>query len=97
MNRICLSLIGPLMAAAPLVGSSVEAEVLVGIEAVRIAGSFKTEALAAVLHSHKFETMLGRIGFDEKGDVTGYKPWIWWVWKNRQVVPVDPDELPPNG
>jgi hypothetical protein len=29
-------------------------------------------AVAEALHSLQFDTVLGRIGFDEKGDVTGY-------------------------
>jgi hypothetical protein len=25
--------------------------------------------------------VLGRIGFDEKGDITGFEPWQWYVWR----------------
>ena len=27
--------------------------------------------------THEFETVLGRIGFDEKGAVTGYRTFVW--------------------
>jgi branched-chain amino acid transport system substrate-binding protein len=35
----------------------------------------------ASLRSHAFKTVLGEIGFDDKGDVTapGY---VWYVWNN---------------
>ena len=36
------------------------------------------------MHSRKFETVLGKIGFDEKGDVRGFEAWQWFVW---QAVP----------
>jgi hypothetical protein len=31
-------------------------------------------AVSKVLRDQDFDTVLGRIGFDEKGDVTGYEP-----------------------
>lgn len=57
------------------------------------AGKVRTKAVAEALRAHEFETVLGRIGFDEKGDVTGYKPFSWYVWKDGDYVPVDPSEL----
>jgi hypothetical protein len=33
------------------------------------------------MHSRQFDTVLGQIGFDEKGDVTGFDPWQWVVWQ----------------
>jgi branched-chain amino acid transport system substrate-binding protein len=33
------------------------------------------------MHSRQFDTVLGRIGFDAKGDVTGFDPWLWYVWQ----------------
>jgi branched-chain amino acid transport system substrate-binding protein len=59
-------------------------------QAVEEAGTFKTEAVARALRSHEFETILGTIGFDEKGDVTGYETYAWYVWKNGNYTPVDP-------
>jgi branched-chain amino acid transport system substrate-binding protein len=46
-----------------------------------------------VLRTHEFDTVLGRIGFDEKGDVTGYAPFVWYVWKGGQYAPVDQADL----
>ena len=31
------------------------------------------------MHSRQFETVLGRSGIDEKGAVTGFEPWRWYV------------------
>jgi branched-chain amino acid transport system substrate-binding protein len=62
-------------------------------QAVEIAGTFGTQAVAAALRSHQFDTMLGRIGFDAKGDVTGYETFVWYVWKNGKFAPVEPGKL----
>ena len=59
-------------------------------QAVEIAGTFETKAVAYVLHTHEFDTLLGRIGFDAKGDVTGYDTFIWYVWKDGKFAPVEP-------
>jgi ABC-type branched-subunit amino acid transport system substrate-binding protein len=45
--------------------------------AVEHAGIFATEVVALALHSHQFDAALGRIGFDEKGDVVGYGTYVW--------------------
>jgi len=49
--------------------------------AVTAAGSVDTPAVIKELRSGKFETVLGSIGFDAKGDVTapGY---VWYIWSN---------------
>jgi branched-chain amino acid transport system substrate-binding protein len=62
-------------------------------QAVEIAGTFGTQAVAAALRSHQFDTMLGRIGFDQKGDVTGYETFVWYVWKDGKYAPVEPGKL----
>jgi branched-chain amino acid transport system substrate-binding protein len=56
--------------------------------AVKQAGSLELEAITAALRSHEFETVLGRIRFDEKGDVlpAGFE---WFVWTNGEFVPQD--------
>ena len=41
------------------------------------------------LRTNQFDALLGRIGFDEKGDVTGYDPFAWYVWKGGRYVPAD--------
>jgi branched-chain amino acid transport system substrate-binding protein len=50
-------------------------------QAVEKAGTTKTEAVEKVLNTDKFNTVLGDIGFDSKGDVTapGY---VFYVWKD---------------
>ncbi|TVR98778.1 MAG: branched-chain amino acid ABC transporter substrate-binding protein [Rhodospirillales bacterium] len=49
------------------------------VQAVEKAGTTDPEAVAEVLKSEQFETVLGPIGFDEKGDVTapGYVFYVW--------------------
>ena len=65
-------------------------------EAVEISGSFDAEAVAQVLRRHTFDTFLGTLGFDEKGDVTGIEMWSWYRWENGTVVEKAPSELPPS-
>jgi branched-chain amino acid transport system substrate-binding protein len=50
-------------------------------QAVEKAGTIDLDALIGTLRNKQFETVLGRIGFDEKGDVTapGY---VFYAWKN---------------
>ncbi len=50
-------------------------------QAAEKAGSTDTEAMIEALRGNTFETVLGSIGFDEKGDVTapGY---VWYIWHN---------------
>ncbi len=52
-------------------------------QAVEKAGSTDLEKVIASLRSNKFNTVLGSIGFDGKGDVTapGY---VWYIWDKGQ-------------
>jgi len=52
-------------------------------QAVEKAGSLELDAVVKTLHSNEFDTVLGRISFDEKGDVipSGY---VWNVWKDGE-------------
>jgi branched-chain amino acid transport system substrate-binding protein len=59
-------------------------------QAVKKAGSLETDAVAAAFRSGKFDTVLGRIGFDAKGDVTGYDTFVWYVWQEGKYVPLEP-------
>jgi branched-chain amino acid transport system substrate-binding protein len=61
-------------------------------EAVKRAGSVDPATVSQVLHTQKFDTMLGEIGFDKKGDLAGIQAWGWSIWKNGELVPTD--ELP---
>ena len=40
--------------------------------------------------ARRFDTILGMIGFDDKGDVYGYEPFVWYVWQEDNYAPVDP-------
>jgi branched-chain amino acid transport system substrate-binding protein len=62
-------------------------------QAVEMAGTFETEAVAKTLRTQKFDTVLGRIGFDAKGDVTGYDTFVWYVWKDGKYGPVESGKL----
>ncbi len=58
-------------------------------QAVEEAGTLDSQAVAEVLRGGKFDTVLGRIGFDEKGDITGTEPFVWYVWQDGEYVPAD--------
>tara|TARA_R100000306_G_C4382573_1_gene146917 strand:- start:23750 stop:24859 length:1110 start_codon:yes stop_codon:yes gene_type:complete len=59
-------------------------------EGVRRAGSVETAAVAAAIRSAPLDTVLGRISFDDKGDIqTEYSPFSWYVWQDGQRVAVD--------
>jgi branched-chain amino acid transport system substrate-binding protein len=63
------------------------AVVQVWAQAVAAAGSLDLDAVIEVMHSRRFDTVLGKIGFDGKGDVTGFDPWQWYVWQDGNYVP----------
>jgi branched-chain amino acid transport system substrate-binding protein len=62
-------------------------------QAVEKAGTFETKLVAAALRGHQFDTVLGRIGFDQKGDVAGHETFVWHVWKDGTYAPVAPGKL----
>jgi branched-chain amino acid transport system substrate-binding protein len=55
-------------------------------QAVERAGTFAPAAVADALRAHEFDTVVGRIGFDEKGDVTGWGTYVWYVWQDGEFV-----------
>jgi branched-chain amino acid transport system substrate-binding protein len=55
-------------------------------QAVTRAGSLDSPKVIASLRSHEFETVLGKIRFDKKGDVTT-AGWFWYVWKQGKYLP----------
>jgi branched-chain amino acid transport system substrate-binding protein len=69
------------------------ATVQVWSQAVEEAGTFELEPVAQTLRSNQFNTVLGTIGFDENGDVTGYDTFVWFVWKDGKFAPVDRGKL----
>jgi branched-chain amino acid transport system substrate-binding protein len=67
------------------------ATVQVWAQAAEAAGSLDLDAVLKTMHSRQFDTVLGKIGFDEKGDVTGFDPWQWFVWQaDGTYVPLAP-------
>jgi branched-chain amino acid transport system substrate-binding protein len=67
------------------------ASIQVWAQAVEQAGTTELDAVIAALRSRAFDTVVGRIGFDDNGDVTGAETYIWYVWKDGQYVPAQPD------
>ena len=49
-------------------------------QAVEQAGSLEPKAVIKALRKGTFDTVLGKIGFDEKGDVTGISNFVWYVY-----------------
>jgi branched-chain amino acid transport system substrate-binding protein len=65
--------------------------VQVWAQAVSSAGSLDLDSVIEAMNSRQFDTVLGRIGFDAKGDVTGFDPWRWYVWQaDGTYVPLEP-------
>jgi branched-chain amino acid transport system substrate-binding protein len=69
------------------------AAIQVWAQAVEKAGTIEPKAVAAALRAHTFDTVLGTIGFDAKGDVHGYEPFVWYVWQEGNYAPVEPGKL----
>jgi branched-chain amino acid transport system substrate-binding protein len=69
------------------------AAVQVWAQAVERAGTFEPKVVADALRSGEFDTVLGRVGFDAKGDVAGYDTFVWYVWKDGKPVPVETGRL----
>lgn len=57
-------------------------------QAVTKANSLDLQAVIAALREDQFDTVLGRIDFDKKGDLT-VQSWVWYVWKSGEYVPVE--------
>jgi branched-chain amino acid transport system substrate-binding protein len=58
-------------------------------QAVELVGTTDAPRVAEALRQQQFDTVLGRIGFDAKGDVTGFDPFEWFVWTDGKYVPKD--------
>jgi branched-chain amino acid transport system substrate-binding protein len=63
--------------------------VQVWAQAAKKAGSLQLQAMIASLRQHQFDTVLGLIAFDAKGDIPGRKP-VWYVWRGGTYVPLEP-------
>jgi branched-chain amino acid transport system substrate-binding protein len=62
--------------------------VQVWAQAAEKAASLDLPAMIASLRQHKFDTVLGPIAFDDKGDLTVQNP-VWYVWKGGTYVPLE--------
>jgi branched-chain amino acid transport system substrate-binding protein len=62
-------------------------------QAAQKAGTLELDRMIRSLRNNEFDTIYGRITFDEKGDVHGYQPFAWYVWKGGEYRAVDPDRL----
>lgn len=57
-------------------------------QAAAKARSLELDAMIASLRGNAFETVLGELRFDDKGDITT-PSFAWYVWNNGQYVPLD--------
>jgi branched-chain amino acid transport system substrate-binding protein len=64
------------------------AAVQVWAQAAEKAGSLELPARIAALREHQFNTVLGPIDFDDKGDLTVQNP-VWHVWRGGTYVPLE--------
>jgi branched-chain amino acid transport system substrate-binding protein len=70
------------------------AVVQVWAQAVEQTHAFAPRAVAEALRTLQFETVLGHLGFDRKGDVTGHNTYVWYVWRGGDFMPLE--EPPAN-
>jgi branched-chain amino acid transport system substrate-binding protein len=61
--------------------------VQVWAQAVERARALDSAALIKILHRGGFETVLGRVAFDSKGDLEGAS-WEWQQWIDGRQVPI---------
>ena len=57
-------------------------------QAVKKAGSLELHDGHCVMRSHRLIPSLGRIDFDEKGDLT-VQSWVWYIWRGGEYVPLE--------
>jgi branched-chain amino acid transport system substrate-binding protein len=62
--------------------------VQVWAQAAEQAGSLELPAMIASLRQHQFDTVLGPIDFDDKGDLTVQNP-VWWIWRDGAYAPLE--------
>ncbi len=65
------------------------ASVQVWAQAVEQAGTLELDAVIEALRRHEFDTVLGRIGFDDNGDVIGPDTSVWYRWTDGAHMPVE--------
>jgi ABC-type branched-subunit amino acid transport system substrate-binding protein len=93
--EILIGMAGPLTGPNAWPGEQTERGVMLAVDAwaqaVEVAGTLDTKAAIEALHADEFDTVLGHISFDHKGDVRGFEPFVWYVWRAGDYAPaVDP-------
>ena len=53
---------------------------------MRLAGTTEGEAVVRELRGHTFDTIIGPISFNAKGDMAGAETFVWYVWKDGTYV-----------
>jgi branched-chain amino acid transport system substrate-binding protein len=66
------------------------AAVQVWAQAAQKAGSLEPQAMIAALRQHQFDTVVGPIDFDDKGDLA-VQNLVWYVWRGGTYVPLEQD------
>jgi branched-chain amino acid transport system substrate-binding protein len=61
------------------------AAVQVWAAAVKKAGTTDYKKVAEAMRSQEWDTVLGKLGFDKKGDIT-VLDYVWWVFKDGKYV-----------
>ncbi len=61
------------------------AAIQVWAAAVEKAGSFARDSVAGVMHESEFDTVLGKISFDQKGDLVEHS-YTWYRWRQGKPV-----------
>jgi branched-chain amino acid transport system substrate-binding protein len=69
-------------------GIATYAALEVWAQAVERAGSFELPAVARMLRRGRFDSVLGSIAFDDKGDLEGAS-WQWQRWSDGSYAPLD--------
>jgi branched-chain amino acid transport system substrate-binding protein len=69
-------------------GLGAYAAVEIWAEAAARAGSVESGAVIEALHRGRFDSVLGRIAFDTKGDVDGGAAWQWQIWQDGSYRPL---------
>ena len=68
------------------------AAVQVWAEAVQRAGTLEIAAVIKMLRRGRFDTVLGRVAFDDNGDLKGAS-WQWQQWTDGTYVPLGERQL----
>ena len=71
------------------VNSRAYVAIQVWAQAAERARTLQLDAMISTLRHERFDTVIGRIGFDAKGDLIGIEPFVFYVWKAGENRPTD--------